>query len=53
MALAAAAFGVGAQTSYTMLRAVHPDDFKRYDTAQLRSHFAMEKVMEQDKINLT
>ena len=42
-----------AQTNYSVLRAVHPDDFKRYDTEQLRSHFIMEKVMEQDKINLT
>lgn len=53
IALAAAAIGASAQTSYTILRAVHPDDFKHYDTEQLRSHFAMEKVMEQDKINLT
>lgn len=42
-----------AQTSYSILRACHPDDVKHYDTEQLRSHFLMEKVMEQDKINLT
>ncbi|MDY4031186.1 MAG: 5-dehydro-4-deoxy-D-glucuronate isomerase [Alloprevotella sp.] len=42
-----------AQTSYQMLRAVHPDDFKTYTTEQIRSHFLMPKVMEQDKINLT
>ena len=53
MALAAAAMGVSAQTSYSILRAVHPDDYKKYDTEQLRSHFMMDKVMEQDKINLT
>ena len=40
----ALAFGVmtlvaGAQTSYSILRAVHPDDFKKYDTEQLRKHF--------------
>ena len=42
-----------AQTAYSMLRAVHPDDFKTYTTEQIRSHFLMPKVMEQDKINLT
>ncbi|MBD5322951.1 MAG: 5-dehydro-4-deoxy-D-glucuronate isomerase [Duncaniella sp.] len=42
-----------AQTDYTILRACHPDDVKHYDTNQLRSHFMMPKVMEQDKINLT
>lgn len=42
-----------AQTSYSILRAVHPDDFKSYDTEKLRSHFMMPTVMEQDKINLT
>ncbi len=42
-----------AQTDYTILRACHPDDVKHYDTKQLRSHFMMPKVMEEDKINLT
>lgn len=42
-----------AQTSYSILRACHPDDVKHYDNSQLRSHFTMPKVMEQDKINLT
>ncbi|MDE6370330.1 MAG: 5-dehydro-4-deoxy-D-glucuronate isomerase [Duncaniella sp.] len=42
-----------AQTDYTIQRACHPDDVKHYDTTQLRSRFAMTKVMEQDKINLT
>ena len=43
-----------AQTpQYTILRAVHPDDFKGYDTEKLRSHFMMPKVMEENKINLT
>lgn len=55
MALAALAiaFGASAQTSYTIMRAVHPEDFKNYDTSHLRSHFMMPTVMEQDKINLT
>ena len=49
----AAATAMQAQTSYTMLRACHPDDVKNYNTEQLRSHFMMPKVMEQDKISLT
>lgn len=49
----AIAFGASAQTSYTIMRAVHPEDFKNYDTSRLRSHFMMPTVMEQDKINLT
>lgn len=54
LALAAtAAVALQAQTSWTMLRAVHPDDFKHYDTAQLRERFLMPTVMEQDKVNLT
>ena len=39
-----------AQTVYTIC---HPDDVKHYDTKQLRSHFMMPKVMEENKINLT
>ena len=51
---AVAAFNtMNAQTEYTILRASHPDDVKHYDTAQLRSHFTMPKVMEVNKINLT
>lgn len=42
-----------AQTEYSILRACHPDDVKHYDTKQLRSHFMMPKVMEENKINLT
>lgn len=53
LALAAMALAAGAQTSYTIMRACHPDDVKKYDTDQLRSHFMMPKVMEQDKVNLT
>ena len=49
----AVALSANAQTEYTMLRACHPDDVKHYDTEQLRSHFMMPTVMEQDKINLT
>lgn len=48
-----AAVALQAQTSWTLLRAVHPDDFKHYDTAQLRERFLMPTVMEQDKVNLT
>lgn len=53
LAALAIAFGASAQTSYTIMRAVHPEDFKNYDTSRLRSHFMMPTVMEQDKINLT
>ena len=55
MALAAVALSTAAfaQTSYTIVRACHPDDVKHYDTERLRSHFLMEKVMENDKIILT
>lgn len=45
--------GATAQTSYSVLRACHPDDVKKYDTEQLRSHFLMPEVMEVNKINLT
>lgn len=49
-----AMLAAAAQTpQYTILRAVHPDDFKGYDTEKLRSHFMMPKVMEENKINLT
>ncbi len=53
VSLALASITAMAQTDYTILRACHPDDVKKYDTDQLRSHFMMPKVMEQDKINLT
>ena len=53
LAAAFAALAMQAQTEYSILRACHPDDVKKYDTEQLRSHFMMPKVMEQDKINLT
>lgn len=53
LALAVIALAGGAQTSYSIMRACHPDDVKKYDTDQLRSHFMMPKVMEQDKVNLT
>src|ERR1035437_3820322 len=32
--------------------ASHPDDVKKYDTAQLREHFLIEKLMENDQIHL-
>lgn len=53
IALAVAALTATAQTEYSILRACHPDDVKGYDTKQLRSHFMMPKVMEENKINLT
>ena len=43
----------GAQTNYTIQRACHPEDVKEYNTEQLRSRFMMEKVMEENVINLT
>ncbi len=53
IALAIAAITASAKTNYTILRACHPDDVKHYDTEQLRSHFMMSTVMEEDVINLT
>ncbi len=32
--------------------AVHPNDFKTYDTQRIRDEFLVEKVMEDDRINL-
>lgn len=51
-ATAAASLFCSAQTNYFIQRACHPEDVKKYDTTQLRERFAMEKVMEADKINL-
>ncbi|MDE6611762.1 MAG: 5-dehydro-4-deoxy-D-glucuronate isomerase [Muribaculaceae bacterium] len=53
LALAATVFVANAQTAYTIQHACHPDDVKHYDTNQLRSHFAMPVVMENDKFNFT
>ena len=39
--------------NFTVQTAVHPDDFKHYDTEKIRDRFVMKKVMEPDKINLT
>ncbi len=47
------AVSANSQTTYKMLVACHPDDAKRYDTEQLRSHFMMPEVMTKDKITLT
>lgn len=33
--------------------AVHPDDFKSYDTQKIRDHFLIPNIMEPDSINLT
>lgn len=52
-AAAAMAVSASAQIDYTIQRACHPDDVKKYDTTQLRERFCMEKVMEVNKINLT
>lgn len=51
--MAIAAITAKAETDYVVLRACHPDDVKHYDTEQLRSHFMMPKVMQEDKITLT
>ncbi len=53
LAAAAAINTMTAQTDYTVQRACHPDDVMHYTTEQLRSHFMMPKVMEQNKFNLT
>lgn len=53
VALSAAFIAASAQTEYSILRACHPEDVKQYDTEQLRSHFMMPVVMEENKINLT
>lgn len=53
IAVSVVALLAGAQTSYSIMRACHPDDVKNYDTDQLRARFMMPRVMEQDKINLT
>ena len=39
--------------NFTVQTAVHPDDFKSYDTAKMRERFVMEKVMAPDEINVT
>ncbi|MBN1184822.1 MAG: 5-dehydro-4-deoxy-D-glucuronate isomerase [Bacteroidales bacterium] len=33
--------------------AVHPDDFKSYDTQKIRDNFLVQNIMEEDSINLT
>ena len=44
---------LAAAVNFTVQTAVHPDDFKHYDTEKIRDRFVMEKVMEKDKINVT
>ncbi|MDE6581453.1 MAG: 5-dehydro-4-deoxy-D-glucuronate isomerase [Duncaniella sp.] len=52
--MSACAVAAVAQTEcVNILRAVHPDDYKNYNTEQLRSHFMMPEVMGQNKILLT
>ena len=51
-ALAAMACGA-TEVNYKVQTAVHPDDFKSYDTSKIRDRFVMEKVMVPDEINVT
>ena len=44
---------LAAAVNFTVQTAVHPDDFKTYDTAKTRERFVMEKVMAPDEINVT
>ena len=44
---------LAATVNVTVQTAVHPDDFKSYDTAKTRERFVMEKVMAPDEVNLT
>jgi 4-deoxy-L-threo-5-hexosulose-uronate ketol-isomerase len=53
IAAAVTALCASAETNYTMLRACHPDDVKHYTTEDLRSHFLMPKVFEENVVNLT
>ena len=39
--------------NFTTQTACHPEDFKHYDTATMRSRFVMEKVMVPDEIHVT
>ncbi len=51
--LALVTAGAVAQTNYKILRACNPEDVRKYDTEQLRSHFMMPKVMAADTVNMT
>ena len=54
LGFAFAAMACGAtEVNYKVQTAVHPDDFKSYDTAKIRDRFVMEKVMAPDGINVT
>lgn len=52
-AMLLAGMAAQAQTSYKIQTAVHPADFKNYDTTTLRERFAMTDVMKADQILLT
>ena len=39
--------------NFTVQTATHPDDFKNFETAKIRSRFVMEKVMVPDEIHVT
>ena len=47
------ALNAGAQTSWSIQTACHPEDVKHYDTQRLRDSFIMEKVMSPGRILLT
>jgi 4-deoxy-L-threo-5-hexosulose-uronate ketol-isomerase len=34
-----------------ILHAVHPDDFKKYDTAQIRERFLIDNIVQKDQVN--
>lgn len=53
LAMAAAALSMSTKTNYTIQTTCHPDDVKHYTTDQLRERFTMQKVMEENVINLT
>jgi len=40
------------KTNYEVRQASHPSDAKKYDTAQIREHYLIEKVMAPDEVNM-
>jgi len=44
---------IATAVNFAVQTAVHPDDFKHYDTEKIRDRFVMEKVMAPDEINVT
>ena len=43
---------LAAAVNFTVQTAVHPDDFKHYDTEKIRDRFVMKKVMETEMVLL-